>query len=621
MEGQLGRCRGILGALFPTYYWFKLDEATLTLSYAANQETIDEPLMEVDLMRISDGEDEEIFEEDIVESPDEENSSDFLPETESVNFKNHQMKPIPERIKERASRKFSATTGENIHRMVHEMKNYATKRTSEKGEDSISEDTTPTRFARLKQYVVAIDFGTTYSGYAFQHISDHERFPASGSTEMWKGSNGMSEKAPTSLLLTKDGTFEAFGYEAEKRYFELIENCDEEGWRFFKQFKMRIFQEKAGIDDDQAILAKEPEVAALYCKEKQLEVHHTNKRMSRQDNVFSFENGSKFVVLDLGGGTADVAVQQVIDGGKMKILRCASGGPWGGSKPNEEFMSIIRESTGRNSNEELLRENREEYYDLIQAWETKKRVSTGEEISDIIFKVPPGIISPGKDEDIETSRGIVRVLSSRGKIKLNSIIFKSLFDETVRHIVAHLKQMEQGRAFEDINVMFMVGGFSSSIFIKEAVRKAFPDMTIIVPKNPSLAVLFGAVAYGFQPNAIDARISSSHYGIEENGRFIQLIHKGQEIPVGVIVSSYKTKLVSCLDGFHIKIFASDEDIPPKKIEQCRSIGEIFLKMYRAHGKIEKEIEIEIYFDHTEMKVQATDVRTNRIFKTSCNFLE
>ncbi|KAK3096504.1 hypothetical protein FSP39_000803 [Pinctada imbricata] len=571
--------------------------------------------------------------------------------------------------------------------MVHEMKNYSTKRTSEKGEDSISEDTTPTRFARVKQYVVAIDFGTTYSGYAYQHISDHEKFPASGSTEMWKVSNGMSEKAPTSLLLTKDGTFEAFGYEAEKRYFELIENCDEEGWRFFQQFKMRIFQEKdlnrqfkikddqgrsmpavsvfglsieflkqrafenirasdpgmmeenifyvitvpaiwcensrqfmldaiqmAGIDGDQAILAKEPEVAALYCKEKQLEVHHTNKRMSRQDNVFSFENGSKFVVLDLGGGTADVAVQQVIDGGKMKILRCASGGPWGGSKPNEEFMSMIRESTGKNSNEELLRENREGYYDLLQAWETKKRISTGEEISAIILNVPPGIISQGKDEDVVTSRGIVHVLSSRGKLKLDSITLKSLFDETVRHIVAHLKQMEQERAFEDINVMFMVGGFSSSIFIKEAVRNAFPDMTIIVPKNPSLAVLFGAVAYGFQPYAIDARISSSHYGIEENGRFIQLIHKGQEIPVGVIVSSYKTKLVSGLDGFHIKIFASDEDIPQKKIEQCRSIGEIFIKMYRAHGKIEKEIEIAIYFDHTEMKSSSPMYGPTEIFK-------
>ncbi|KAK3098972.1 hypothetical protein FSP39_024859 [Pinctada imbricata] len=148
MEGRLGRCRGILGALFPTYYWFKLDEATLTLSYAVNQETIDEPLMEVnlmfakitqkatklyietfldelltlkasseteakewavkmesiikdkaDLLRISDGEDEEIVEEDIVESPDEENSSDFLPETESVDFKSHQMKQITERIK------------------------------------------------------------------------------------------------------------------------------------------------------------------------------------------------------------------------------------------------------------------------------------------------------------------------------------------------------------------------------------------------------------------------------------------------------------------------------------------------------------------------------------------
>ncbi|KAK3096817.1 hypothetical protein FSP39_003589 [Pinctada imbricata] len=577
-----------------------------------------------------------------------------------------------------------------MDKMIHEIEKL--KPNSVEKLETPSKVSAPTRHG--KQYVVAIDFGTTYSGYAYQHMSDHVRYPAGGYTQMWQGSNGLSEKTSTSLLLTKDGTFEAFGYEAETRYSELLENNEEEGWKFFKHFKMKIFQEKdlnrdfkieddhgtpmpagivfglsieflkqrafkhikesdpnmmeenifyvitipaiwcensrqfmrdairiAGIDDDQAILAKEPEVAAVYCKEIQLDVQQANKRIGRQNHVFNFEQGSKFVVLDLGGGTTDIAVQEVIDDGRMKILRSASGGPWGGMTPDKEFEHIIREVIGMGNNTKFLERNMGGFYELLQTWEFKKRVSSDEITSSINISVPPEImenISIPKEEEIVTSKGNVRVL--RGKIKIYFETLKSLFNETVQNIVDHLKRMAEEGTFEDANVMFMVGGFSSSRFIQEAVRDAFPDMTIIVPKNPVLAVLLGAVAHGFQPNTIDARVSSSHYGIEENGRFVQLINKGQEIPIGVIVSTYKTRLVSGKDGFHLKIFASENNIPPRRIGQCRSIGEIFIRMYRAHGKIEKEIEIAIYFDLTEMKVQATDVQTQRNFITSCNFL-
>lgn len=86
--------------------------------------------------------------------------------------------------------------------------------------------------------VAAIDFGTTYSGYAFSFKSDWSTVFAN----TWKGDNLTSVKAPTALLLNPDKTFNSFGYEAEKRYTNIATGGDCEGrsckeYYYFFRFK------------------------------------------------------------------------------------------------------------------------------------------------------------------------------------------------------------------------------------------------------------------------------------------------------------------------------------------------------------------------------------------------
>ena len=50
-----------------------------------------------------------------------------------------------------------------------------------------------------------------------------------------------SLKAPTTILIKPDGkTLEAFGYEAEDRYRELVEDNEHHGYYYFKRFKMML---------------------------------------------------------------------------------------------------------------------------------------------------------------------------------------------------------------------------------------------------------------------------------------------------------------------------------------------------------------------------------------------
>ena len=68
--------------------------------------------------------------------------------------------------------------------------------------------------------VCAIDLGTTYSGYAYAEKRENQYDPLNITVPNWvdRSSFRISKKIPTTLLLDKDQSFVAFGYEAENTY-------------------------------------------------------------------------------------------------------------------------------------------------------------------------------------------------------------------------------------------------------------------------------------------------------------------------------------------------------------------------------------------------------------------
>lgn len=87
--------------------------------------------------------------------------------------------------------------------------------------------------------VVAIDFGTTYSGFAYSRRRYSEI-----KIKKWESSTVESMKTPTALLLNQQNSFIAFGYDAEKMYKESVEDEKHKKYRFFKNFKMELHDQK-----------------------------------------------------------------------------------------------------------------------------------------------------------------------------------------------------------------------------------------------------------------------------------------------------------------------------------------------------------------------------------------
>ena len=80
---------------------------------------------------------------------------------------------------------------------------------------------------------IAIDLGTTFSGFAFANGKEFNEYyiqPQSGCR---------LKKMPTAVLLNKYKELHAFGKEAREKYF-LLDEEELGDWYFFDRFKMML---------------------------------------------------------------------------------------------------------------------------------------------------------------------------------------------------------------------------------------------------------------------------------------------------------------------------------------------------------------------------------------------
>jgi len=114
-------------------------------------------------------------------------------------------------------------------RIVHNIPFYSNNTTAAAHTEA---ETAPTESFLVS---AAIDFGTSYSGYAYslKHDPTHI-FTNKG----WNADQLISYKTPTCVLLNPQKQFDSFGYEAESKYASLASNDKHRDWLLFRQFKM-----------------------------------------------------------------------------------------------------------------------------------------------------------------------------------------------------------------------------------------------------------------------------------------------------------------------------------------------------------------------------------------------
>ncbi|NXD49629.1 HS12B protein, partial [Corvus moneduloides] len=90
--------------------------------------------------------------------------------------------------------------------------------------------------------VVAIDFGTSYSGYCYSLASGTDQIRQ----VYWGTEHGLrTPKTPTCILFNQKQEFKYFGYDAVMKYKNLP-SSQADSWYFFQNFKMQLYNTVGG---------------------------------------------------------------------------------------------------------------------------------------------------------------------------------------------------------------------------------------------------------------------------------------------------------------------------------------------------------------------------------------
>ncbi|KAL3879879.1 hypothetical protein ACJMK2_032156 [Sinanodonta woodiana] len=315
--------------------------------------------------------------------------------------------------------------------------------------------------------VAAIDFGTTYSGWAFSFKHEYDTDPTKIGTKHWNAGDYISMKAPTTVLIKPDArTLDSFGYEAENKYYELASenNNEHKTWYYFRRFKMMLhgkmgLDRNIDIEDETQKSLPAKFVFSLvirYLKEDMMK--NSNDQLSsehiREDEITwvltvpaiwtdaakqfmresavqialepetasifcrllpvekmiegggmtSFKPGSVYMVLDAGGGTIDITVHEVLSDGKLKELHKASGGAWGGTQVDEAYRQFLISLVGNPVFHRFQVQHKEDYLDICREFEIKKRVIAPDNDNKVAIRLPSFLKEIFEDESGEDLR-------------------------------------------------------------------------------------------------------------------------------------------------------------------------------------------------------------------------
>ena len=221
----------------------------------------------------------------------------------------------------------------------------------------------------------------------------------------------------------------------------------------------------------------------------------------------------------------------MLDKGDLRELKSASGGAWGGVGINDEFLKFMVKLFGQEIFNEFKREYMNQYFELERKFESEKRHMKLGDGNSIIIPLPSALLKKYADKvQVPLSEVLSQTTYRDGaeiiqeQLEIKSALTESFFENTMKTIVKHVKDIFSQREARNITNILMVGGFSESAIVRDRIKKEFASKTVMVPHEAGSAVLKGAVLFGHNPNIISARVCPYTYGLHTRKAFNKTRH-------------------------------------------------------------------------------------------------
>lgn len=569
--------------------------------------------------------------------------------------------------------------------------------------------------------VAALDFGTTYSGYAFSMRHEFKTDPLKiHANQAWNaGARALlSLKTPTCLLLNGQKELIAFGYDAENKYSDLVMDGEHHDYFYFHRFKMNLHNnkniksemvleditgkpvpaidifslsihalvkhlmgllhtqgtgldiheirwvltvpaiwsdaaksfmrksaEKAGIPQDKLIIALEPEAASIYCQYLPVE-----KLRGAEAGFTVTKPGTTYMVVDLGGGTADITVHEKGLNGQLKEMYQASGNECGGTSVDKRFYELFIKILGEPIMTKLTKEDPTAHLDLFREFETVKRTISPSKTGKINITIPyaslDAICKKYLHKDLSTavaSSVYAKQIVLRGdKMRIDVDIMKDIFKPTIENIISLMEDIFE-TAESDVSQILLVGGFSECSLIQDTVKNSFSDKRVIVPEEAGLSVLKGAVLFGHKPDYIQSRVMRFTYGVETSEPFDPdehdeeyifeadgkemcgelfdvIVEKNQNVEIGSVFESQHSTVYKMQDAMTLELYTTTEDDPEYTDEEgCSYLGSATI-VFPEPFEEERCVHVKFIFGNTELGLEAEDEISGESIQASFNLI-
>ncbi|GES97211.1 hypothetical protein GLOIN_2v1845494 [Rhizophagus clarus] len=375
--------------------------------------------------------------------------------------------------------------------------------------------------------VVGLDFGTTYSGFAYCHVS--EKNPCSNTN--WHGEVGQLK---TNTILQYDDEYnnvKSWGAPAiakKLRKMNKQNNC--ESSKPVELFKLHLgdlldeHKPKLPVDYRKAITDYLREIgkviketvakrwtkidyfedvllvisvpaefsdkskvimracafeAGLIKDECSINLQFTTEPeaaavycMNNLEEHNLAQPGTNFMIVDCGGGTVDLTTRKLINGNQLDEITERTGDFCGSTFIDTEFIKYLRKKFGDKPIDLLIDNNHEQMQYLIQQFCRHCKIPFSGNDSDFLYEL-----------DIQDTIPILK---------------QYVTDNNIREALEENEWVQLDNAQETCSAMFLVGGFSESRYLQKRIRQVFEHRVdnISVPLQPIAAISRGAAIYG-----------------------------------------------------------------------------------------------------------------------------
>lgn len=387
--------------------------------------------------------------------------------------------------------------------------------------------------------VVAIDFGTSRTGYAYGFFDDKDKTPF-GDFD-WPNQKAPYPKAPTQLLYDSNKQLDkhGWGYLAKNRLAQFQSNSQQHTYFFHEKFKMllheldyddsrgpmlelkgekflvidliadylRIIKERA-LETIANVISHIEKTQIRWCLtvpaiwedlDKQL-MREAARRAGIVDNIDDenlllvlepetaaiscqrqnqpkIDAGTQFMVVDCGGGTIDITVYRALSDQMLSEIAKGTGGPYGSTYIDKKFEKYLMERL----NPEIVADYKlrypVSYITMMEDWEIAKCDFDPDDAREITYIR----ISKQFDKIIAQKEGYLERLAQMQQGDEDNIqihrddMVQNIFNPILDNVIQVIEDQFKVLGYTPIDYIFLVGGFAKSKLLQKSIREVFGE--------------------------------------------------------------------------------------------------------------------------------------------------